>query len=125
MFKILAIDIGTTHCKAVTVNETGEVKKFIQLTCNTIQNEPGQSEQNPEDIFQIVLSLIKQTLEANKNISAICFSAAMHSIIAVDANAKPLTNAFTWADTRSKLQADKLLKNKNANKVYKHTGTPN
>ncbi|MGI8951420.1 MAG: gluconokinase [Chitinophagaceae bacterium] len=124
MQNILAIDIGTTHCKAIIVNEKGNAIYSVKKNVSIIQDQSEQSEQDPHEIFQVVLSLIQQSFSANKNISAVCFSAAMHSIIAIDENCTPLTNAIIWADTRSKLYAEKLLKNKKANKIFQQTGTP-
>lgn len=44
-------------------------------------------------------------------LSHVSFSAAMHSLIAVDAAGRPLTNSITWADQRSENGQRKSRKN--------------
>jgi len=121
---IIAIDIGTTHCKAITVNENAETIQSFKATINSIQQEEFH-EQDSEKIFQIVVELIKQsfqTLDQNE-IACISFSAAMHSLLAIDESGKPLTNAMTWADTRSKKYAQQLRNTEEGKNICRQTGT--
>ena len=101
---IIAVDIGTTHCKAIIVNEQGKVLQAFKHPVTSMQDDAGKFEQDAESIFQLVLNLLQQCFAiVNENdIDCISFSAAMHSIMAIDKSGKPLTNAFTWADTQSK-----------------------
>src|SRR3954453_4805883 len=124
MSYLLAIDIGTTHCKAITFDEKYKAVHSLKATYATISDEPGQSEQNPDEIVQQVITLIAQSLQANKAIQGVCFSAAMHSIIAVDEEGKPLTNAIIWADTRSSEQAARLKNSDMGSIIYQKTGVP-
>jgi gluconokinase len=124
MSYLLAIDIGTTHCKAITFDNTCKAVHSLKATYATISEEPGQSEQNPEEIVEQVTRLIAQSLQANKEIQGVCFSAAMHSVIAVDKEGKPLTNAIIWADTRSSIQAARLKSSDKGSIIYQKTGTP-
>ena len=99
---ILAIDMGTTNCKAVVFNSSGKMP-FLRKTkpMNTISEAGGKSEQNPTEVFNAVTQLIQESTQKNNNIVAVCFSAAMHSLIAIDERGKPLTNAMLWSDTRA------------------------
>lgn len=124
MNKIVAIDIGTTHCKAITFDAKGEVILSLKKTYGTIADEEGKNEQKPDEIFEAVLNLLRQSFDKIKNIQGISFSAAMHSLIAVDKNGKPLTNAITWADIRSKAYAEELRNSKQGDNIYYQTGTP-
>jgi gluconokinase len=54
----------------------------------------------------------------------VCFSSAMHGLIAVDKNCKPLTDMLTWADLRSKDYANRLKNTEQGKKIYERTGTP-
>lgn len=123
---IIAIDIGTTNCKAVTVNTKGEIVHTCKTGYPIIQETKGQSEQDPEQIFRAVVEMLQESLDANKGkpVQAISFSAAMHSVIAVDKDGQPLTRSITWADTRSKKWADELLQHKDISQIFHHTGTP-
>lgn len=126
---ILGIDVGTTHCKAVALAQGCHVLYEAKAGYNTIQTLPGQSEQDPEEIFTAVLQLMQQSLAALRanqanELKGICFSSAMHSLMAVDAKGKALTNAFTWADTRSNAQAVRIRSSADAYQLYAVTGTP-
>jgi gluconokinase len=124
MDEILAIDIGTTHCKAITFNMKGEAILSLKETYATIADEEGKSEQDPDEIFEAVLNLIQQALRKHPEIKGISFSAAMHSLIAIDKKGKPLTHAITWADIRSKAYAEELMHTELGDKIYHQTGTP-
>ena len=94
---IIAIDIGTTNCKAVVVDLKGKVLKTFQSATKPIEHKPGWNEQNADEIFNAVLKLLQQSFAfcKEKNISCVSFSAAMHSFLAVDKNDKPLMNMLT------------------------------
>lgn len=83
----------------------------------------GYAEQNPDLIFQSVLQVLKNVTSGQK-LSGICFSAAMHSIMAIDRNGNALTNLIIWSDTRSLNQSEHLIKEKIAQELYATTGTP-
>ncbi len=126
MKEIIAIDLGTTHCKAVIINTKGKVLKTFQLATKPIQTKPGWNEQNADKIFDAFLKLLKQSFSfCNvENVACVSFSAAMHSLLAVDKNGKPLMNMLTWADLRSAKYAHKLKAKPIATKIYETTGVP-
>ena len=121
---ILAIDIGTTNCKAVTFDRNLQTIHSIKNSYQTITDDSGKSEQNPDEVFAVIVQLIQQSLQKNDNIKAVSFSAAMHSVVAVDAEGKPLTNAILWSDTRATKQAEKLKQSEAGTIIYIKTGTP-
>lgn len=123
---IIAIDLGTTHCKAVIINTNGKVLKTFQLATKPMQPKPGWNEQNADEIFKAVIKLLQQSFSfcKEKDIACVSFSAAMHSLLAVDKNGKPLMNMLTWADLRSAQYARELELKPVAKKIYKTTGVP-
>ena len=122
----IAIDIGTTHAKAITVSVNAVVLYSSSVSYPVIETAAGMSEQDPEVLLKSVVKLLQQSVAANRqnNIQCICFSAAMHSLLPVDAQGSPLLNALTWADTRSSKQAADLLHHEHAQEIYHQTGTP-
>ena len=86
MSYIVAVDIGTTNCKLVTVDEKGKTINSFKETLTSIQPNEGWYEQDAELIFQTVLRLLRQSLSSlqQEEIACIGFSAAMHSILAID-----------------------------------------
>lgn len=123
---IIAIDLGTTHCKAVVIDTKGKVLKTFQLATKPIQTKPGWNEQNADEIFNAVIKLLQQSFSfcKEKNIACISFSAAMHSLLAVDKSGKPLMNMLTWADLRSAKYAHELESKPIGKKIYEITGVP-
>lgn len=123
---IIGVDIGTTHTKAVATTATGEVLYEEKANYPTLQPLPGYSEQDPGLIINAVLDVLKRVLakiDDKQNLAAVCFSAAMHSIMAVDKDGHPLTFLYTWADTRSVAYADALKNTEAGKRIYLQTGT--
>ncbi|WP_318506577.1 gluconokinase [Bacillus sp. T3] len=125
---MLGVDIGTTSTKAVLYKETGEVVTTYTVGYPLHSPIPSVAEQDPDQIFKSVMTVIKETVKAAAidpvKLSLVSFSSAMHSVIAVDQEGKPLTNSITWADSRSKKWADLINKEMNGLEIYQRTGTP-
>jgi gluconokinase len=126
MKNIIAIDLGTTNCKAVIVTQKAKVLKAFHIPIKPVQPRQGWNEQDPGIIFKAVIKLLQQSIVFCKteNVACVCFSAAMHSLLAVDKNGKPLMNMMTWADLRSAHYAHELEQKPIAKELYKTTGVP-
>ncbi|HEX5153656.1 MAG TPA: gluconokinase [Parafilimonas sp.] len=123
---VIAIDIGTTNCKAIVVDTRVKVIKTFQCATKPIEPRQGWNEQDADAIFDAVIQLLQQAIAlcGEEHISCISFSAAMHSFLAVDKNGKPLMNMITWADLRSATYAQQLEQKPAAKKIYETTGVP-
>jgi len=122
----LAIDIGTTSTKVLAVSGNGQVLKSHQCFYPTHYPKPGFAEQDPKQIFKAVLDGISATMKdinPDYQISAICFSSAMHSLMAIDRNGDPLSPLIIWADTRSSEQASRLRNTELGKRLHDQTGT--
>lgn len=125
---MMGVDIGTTSTKAVLFSKKGEViiskSKGYPLHSPT----PSVAEQDPDEIFQAVIYSISEVMKASEikkeDLGLISFSSAMHSVIAVDENGKPLTKSITWADNRSVKYAEELKATAYGLDLYRRTGTP-
>lgn len=123
----VGVDIGTTHTKAVMVTATGKVLQEKKAGYPTHQPFPGYSEQDPDQIFTAVLDVLGGVLafiNDKENLTAVCFSAAMHSIMAINEQGRPLTPLYTWADTRSIKYTVELKSTEKGKRIYLETGTP-
>ncbi|HLR08742.1 MAG TPA: gluconokinase [Bacillota bacterium] len=124
----LGVDIGTTSTKAVLYTKTGEVVANAAISYDLFTPDPLTAEQNPDDIFHAVLRTIRKTMSESQiqsdALRFISFSAAMHSLIALDKNNQRLTNSITWADTRSAKYAKDIKEKHNGHAIYRRTGTP-
>lgn len=123
----IGVDIGTTSTKAVLFSEKSEIVYQTSVEYPLLTPEPKAAEQNPEEILDAVITVIRKINEESPvdsdKITVISFSAAMHSLIAVDDVGNPLTSSITWADQRSEPYADQL-KETNGQTLYEKTGTP-
>src|SRR5690625_1718085 len=125
---ILALDLGTTSAKAVIFEQNGKIVAEAERMVTSHYPKPGWVEQDPDEIERSAVEAIHDVITKSKvdsgQILTVSFSAAMHSLICVDENFKPLSRAIIWADGRSSQQAKKL-KQTNGYEIYKRTGLPN
>jgi gluconokinase len=125
---VIGVDIGTTSTKAVAFGERGKVVSSHAIDYPIVQPHPGWAEQDPDVIFSAVIKSVNATIKkANifpHQVKALGFSAAMHSLIALDESGRPLTRCIIWADNRSVKQSERLLNEMNGLAIYKRTGTP-
>lgn len=123
----LGIDIGTTHTKAIASTEDGRTFFESKRGYELLQPQPGYEEQDVQVILDAVITVTKEAFEhipTTDTVNGIGFSAAMHSILPVDKDGKPLYNAITWADTRSKKEALQISQHPSGKEVYLNTGIP-
>lgn len=126
---ILTIDLGTGAVRIFAFDMTGNVIGSMKGSYPTFHQEPDYSEQDPEQVFITVLYVLKNLLTerihpAGYKVIAICFSAAMHSVLPVDKKGIPLGNAITWSDNRGKREAQELKATGLGSAIYDATGTP-
>lgn len=125
---VIGVDIGTTSTKAVAFTPAGRVLAHDATEYPLLQPEAGAAEQDPQQIFEAVLSAIascvKQAKAAPADVLAVSFSAAMHSLILVDDAGVPLTNSITWADHRASAWAVRIRDEWDGLAIYRRTGTP-
>lgn len=121
----IGIDIGTGSTKAVAIDSKGTNIADSQFYYSTQNPQPGSSEQDPEIIRNAFEKCIRQIIGSIKYPPvSISFSSAMHGLIAVNKQNKPISPLITWADTRSEKIAGQIRKSKQAESIYKATGTP-
>ncbi|PZR28642.1 MAG: gluconate kinase [Citrobacter freundii] len=123
----IAIDIGTTHCKAVVTTSAAEVLNEVKAGYPSQQPKAGYHEQDPDQLFNAVIDVLTRAIQSvpeKQQILAVSFSAAMHSLMAVDSEGHPLTTLWTWADTRSSEIAASLKATASGQQIHDHTGTP-
>lgn len=123
---LLALDIGTTNAKAVIFTHNGSVIAAVEEMITSHYPQTGWVEQDPDAIEKSSITAIRDAIKkANIDqtaLTALGFSSAMHSLICVDANGKPLSRALIWSDRRSQQQADNLKQTHP--ELYDRTGLP-
>jgi gluconokinase len=122
----LGVDIGTTSTKALAFSPTGEVMAQASVAYDMYHPQPDWSEQDPDEIWNAVTGSINKVVKelAPPSPLLVSFSAAMHSILAVDENGKPLTPCIIWADNRADNIAEGLCNSDKGYAFYQATGVP-
>ncbi|MDM0115582.1 gluconokinase [Variovorax sp. J22R133] len=124
----IGVDIGTTSTKAVAFTTVGAVLAHHAVDYPILRPEPAAAEQDPEQIYQAVLAVIAscvaQCSAKADDVLCVSFSAAMHSVILVDAKGTPITRSITWADNRAAAWAERIKTEFNGDAIYRRTGTP-
>jgi len=128
----IGVDIGTTSTKVVVFaadrRRRGQVLGQHAVEYPLETPVPGAAEQDPELIFQAVVGAIHGAVAAaqvaGRDVACVAFSAAMHSLIAVDAHDRPLTPSYTWADNRAAPWAVRVNAEHDGLGIYRRTGTP-
>ena len=121
----IGIDIGTGSTKAIAIDTKGTIISNSQLYYSTQSLQPGYSEQDPEIVWKAFLNCIKKIVERVGDAPvSISLSSAMHGVIAVNKQNKPITFLITWADTRSEEIAERIHASDDAESIYNATGTP-
>jgi len=126
---VITIELGTNAVRVFAFDLSGNLIGSAKGAYPTFHPEPDYSEQDPEQLFITMLYVFKnflnETVHAKKyKVITICFSAAMHSVLAIDKNGVPLGNVITWADNRGKDEAKELKNSSLGKNIYKATGTP-
>jgi gluconokinase len=122
---VIGVDIGTSSTKAVLYDGAGAVLARHGVEYPLLTPVPGAAELEPEQIVRAVIESIAgvvQGVEAQR-IACVSFSAAMHSVIAVDALGAPLSKCITWADIRAAQFSDRI-RAYGGDAIYRRTGTP-
>ena len=108
---ILAIDQGSGSTKALAINLKGEVLAQSEVKIATSFPQPGWVEQDPEEIWQSVVTASKEITKSHR-ISAVGLSVQRESVLFWDrTTGKALSKVITWQDRRASELAEKQLKN--------------
>ncbi len=125
---IIGVDIGTTNVKTTAFDtKTAAILASHSEGYEMLHPQPEWSEQNPDDIYKAVchsIRVVSETCKTQGETLGVCFSTAMHSIMAMDEDGLQLTNLIIWADNRSAEIAEKLRVSREGKKMYRNNGTP-
>ncbi len=101
---VLGVDLGTSAVKVLLVSKTGDVVDEASKSYPLYHDQPGYSEQDPEDWVKATKEAIKtltDKLDDKSAIKGMSFSGQMHGLVLLDKDRKPLRRAILWNDTRT------------------------
>jgi xylulokinase len=122
MAKLLGIDIGTTACKALLLDETGKVLRSATSEYPLHTPRPLWSEQNPEDWWQAVQECLSQINEPQPD--AIGLTGQMHGAVFLDQQDEPVRPAILWNDQRTHEECEEIETTVGSQRVRTITGNP-
>ncbi|WFR94268.1 glycerol kinase GlpK [Rhizobium tumorigenes] len=124
---ILAIDQGTTSTRAIIFDDKMKVAGVGQMEFPQIYPQSGWVEHDPEDIWQSVLSTVRDAIAAAGieagQIAAIGITNQRETVVVWERDTgKPIQNAIVWQDRRTAAYCEKL-KRQDLEKLFtKRTG---
>lgn len=119
----IGFDLGTTHLKWLAIDQlSGRPVWDGQVAASTV-TQGVISEQDPIAIGNHVQRILGQASQYGR-VSRMSFSAAMHSLLVVDADGIPVTGALTWMDKRSQDTAHALTLDGLGPTLRRDTGMP-
>ena len=121
---IISHDLGTTGNKATLVDETGTVIAAVTVSYETDFAQGGKAEQRPGEWWRALCEATRTLLAGHPDarIAGVSFSGQMMGAVLLDGAGEPVRPAISWADTRSRLQADQLIERVGMERGYAITG---
>lgn len=123
---ILGLDVGTTAAKASLFSMDGQVRLTSSREYPLLNPQPGWHVQDPDAIARGVLEAIAEgvsQVDASR-VVGISISTAMHGLIGLNEQLRPVTELLTWADSRARVQADELNEHSTGPRLHHASGTP-
>ncbi len=108
---VMGIDIGTSGCKTLIVDNDGQVAARATAEYPLSTPHPGWSEQDPEHWYAATLSTVRKALDdcgPGIEIKAIGLSGQMHGLVALDKGGCVLRPAILWNDQRTEKQCREI-----------------
>ena len=123
---VLGVDVGTTSAKVVAFDAECRTHGDAEAGYPLHEPEHGHAEQDPAQVAETTLAVIRDAAAAARSagarIAGLSVSTAMHGLVGVDADGRPLTPLLTWADTRAADEAEELRRARQD--LHARTGTP-
>lgn len=128
---VVAIDIGTTHCRAQIFDCTLQPLPGLYVSRpQPVVRSGDRAELDPEAGLAVLLDALAELFaRLNPNlpperfpIAAVGVASLWHSLIGVDADGYPLTPCLLWEDRRSAVQAERLRRQLDPVEYHRVTG---
>ena len=123
---VIGLDVGTTATKAVAFGLGSTWRATVVREYPLLQPGPGQQVQDPGTLVAAVLAALTDvvTQVRGAHVVAVSVSSAMHGLVGLDADLRPLTPLLTWADARATDEARGLRDSGQATELHRTSGTP-
>jgi gluconokinase len=135
----IGLDLGTTTLKAIAFDDGAGQPIARAATTIPLLNTPDvdtdvgaasvvRAEQDPDTVVEAATAVLAQAVAqahtSGYHVARVGISAAMHSILPVGADERPLLPALLWMDGRAESEAHALWATPEGKALYARTGTP-
>ena len=119
----IGIDLGTSACKLLLVDEAGQVQNTVTKEYPLSFPRPGWSEQDPAHWWNAALEGIPALLEGFEagQVQGIGCGGQMHGLVALDERDNVLRPAILWNDGRTAKEVDYLNETVGRDKLSSYT----
>lgn len=134
MSLLLGLDIGTSSCKAVLIDERARVVAVASAEVPLEIPRPGWTQQDPADWWNAAVGATRRVGEIAREagrgaagppeISAIGLTGQMHGLTLLDSHGDVLRPAILWNDQRTAAECDEITRRVGAERVLALTGNP-
>jgi gluconokinase len=130
-FLVLAIDIGSSSTRSALFDDKARmvIGTDARREYAVQYSADGGAEVSPIRLREAARNCVRETLQAHRAshlrkvpVVAVGGSAFWHSLLGLDANNRPLTPIFTWADSRCARDAIRLRERFNERNIHSETG---
>ncbi|MFM1878569.1 MAG: hypothetical protein RLZZ241_1435 [Bacteroidota bacterium] len=124
---ILALDQGTTSCRALVFNSQGQIISAAQQEFTQYFPKPGWVEHDAMEIWNVQKNMVAQALKKGnieaRQLKAIGITNQRETVVVWDKNTgEPVHRAIVWQDKRTSEYCDLLKANGHQNQVRERTG---
>jgi FGGY-family pentulose kinase len=110
---VVGIDAGTGGVRAGVFDSTGRPVIFLSKECPTSFARPGWAEQDPEDWWNALKSVVREAVGRSmvdvSEIAAIGVDGTSSTLVCADGRGSCIRNAILWMDNRSSEQAGRIF----------------
>ncbi len=105
MSLFIGIDLGTSGCRAIAIDDRGIAQgTAIRTLEKPVSNHPGQHEQNPQLWWNAVCEVLTELVQwiCPADIAGVAVDGTSSTLLLADPDGKPLTPGLMYNDTRAR-----------------------
>ncbi len=112
MTYLIGIDVGSSDCKVMAINASGQIVASAAHSYPTRYPHPGWAEQNPDDWYQAACTSVQAVLQTGninpQQIVGLSVDGPAHNVALMDEAGAVIYPTIHWSDLRSTPQSERL-----------------